>query len=131
MRFHVSPYPCKCLCPNVSEIRATVVHYPNIFGGGIGWVEFIQVSMATAQEFISKTAAPTDRPIDSLDAGELPPPKPLRNTLERLADLDDETVFVQFNDRAPQHLYLKLDDRGYQYETLETDQQVVTVIWRE
>jgi hypothetical protein len=39
-------------------------------------------------------------------------------------------VLVQRNDRAPQHLYPQLDDRGYTYETIEGDEQVVTVIWR-
>ena len=65
-----------------------------------------------------------------LDARELPPPKPLRETLERLEALEDETVLVQFNDRVPQHLYPRLTDRGYTFETLNDD-VVVTAIWRE
>jgi uncharacterized protein (DUF2249 family) len=75
------------------------------------------------------TDAPTDRPRETLDARDLPPPQPLQTTLELLADLPSETVLVQRNDRAPQHLYPKLDDRGYQYETLERDGEVVTVVW--
>jgi hypothetical protein len=42
---------------------------------------------------------------------------------------DDRTALVQLNDRPPQHLYPKLDDRGYDYETLERDGATVTVIW--
>jgi uncharacterized protein (DUF2249 family) len=66
----------------------------------------------------------------TLDVRELPPPQPLQTTLERLSELDDDTVLVQLNDRAPQHLYPKLDDRGYAYETVESDGAVVTAIWR-
>lgn len=72
-----------------------------------------------------------DRPRERLDVRALPPPEPLRRTLERLAELDDEVVLVQVNDRAPQHLYPMLEERGYAYETAETDDGVVTVIWRE
>jgi len=86
--------------------------------------------MPEIASYVEEVGAPTDRPIETLDARELPPPQPLKNTLERLADLDDEVVLVQRNDRAPQHLYPQLDDRGYTYETIEGDEQVVTVIWR-
>jgi len=37
---------------------------------------------------------------------------------------------VQVNDRAPQHLYPRLEERGYSYDTVETDEGVVTVVWR-
>lgn len=78
---------------------------------------------------ITETAAPRDRPRETLDARDLPPPQPLQNTLERLAELDAGTVLVQRNDRAPQHLYPKLSDRGYEYESVEGDDVVTTVIW--
>jgi TusA-related sulfurtransferase len=87
--------------------------------------------MVDVPDVVAETAAPTDRSWETLDARELPPPQPLQNTLERLTDLDDDTLLVQLNDRAPQHLYPKLDDRGYAYETIEADAVVVTVIWRE
>ncbi|AUV83986.1 hypothetical protein C2R22_13200 [Salinigranum rubrum] len=86
--------------------------------------------MIDAPAIISKTSAPDNHPWETLDARDLPPPQPLQNTLERLADLDTGTVLVQLNDRAPQHLYPKLTDRGYEYETLEMDGIVATVIWR-
>ena len=79
---------------------------------------------------LSETAAPADRPTETLDARELPPPQPLVNTLERLAELDDSVVLVQRNDRVPQHLFPKLDDRGYEYETVELETEVLTAIWR-
>ena len=84
----------------------------------------------TARLAVDATDAPPEAPRDRLDARDLGPPKPLKNTLERLAELDDETVLIQLNDRAPQHLYPKLDDRGYEYGTVELDAAVVTVIWR-
>ncbi|UTF52204.1 DUF2249 domain-containing protein [Natronosalvus rutilus] len=83
------------------------------------------------ESVVERTAAPQDRPRTVLDVRSLGPPAPLVNTLERLAELPDDTVLIQRNDRAPQFLYLKLEDRGYTYETLETDDEVVTIIWRE
>ncbi len=57
------------------------------------------------------------------------PPESLRQTLELPADLPREAVFIQYNDRAPQFLFPKFVDRGYMYDTVETDESVVTVIW--
>lgn len=87
--------------------------------------------MARKTSVLEETAAPTDRPIETLDVAALGPPEPLRQTLELLADLPDETVLVQHNDRVPQFLFPKLDDRGYAHDTIETDDGVVTVIWAE
>jgi TusA-related sulfurtransferase len=83
-----------------------------------------------AQQFIEETNAPADEPIEQLDVRDLGPPKPLSKTLERLAEMDGG-VLVQLNDRAPQHLYPKLADRGYRYETRKTDEMTVTVIWKD
>ncbi|QZX99378.1 DUF2249 domain-containing protein [Halobaculum rubrum] len=94
------------------------------------WHRGSDVTDATTEtSLIEGTGAPTDRPRETLDARDLPPPEPLQNTLERLAEIDAETVLVQRNDRAPQHLYPKLSDRGYEYETIERDGVVTTVIW--
>jgi uncharacterized protein (DUF2249 family) len=87
--------------------------------------------MVDVNAILADTAAPSDRLRETLDARELPPPQPLKNTLELLADLDEETLLVQRNDRAPQHLYPKLEDRGYEYETVDDGDEVVTVVWRE
>jgi uncharacterized protein (DUF2249 family) len=81
------------------------------------------------RELLAATDAPTDAPTELLDVRSLGPPKPLKNTLETLPELDDDVVLVQRNDRAPQHLYPKLEDRGYEYETVERSQETVTVIW--
>lgn len=84
-------------------------------------------------------AVPRDRPVEVLDVRELGPPGPLKETLELLTELPAETVLVQLNDRAPQFLYPKLDDRGYAYVTetdphptflgVQTDGAVVSAIW--
>jgi hypothetical protein len=76
---------------------------------------------------VEETDAPEQRR-EELDVRQLGPPKPLSKTLERLTELE-ERILVQLNDRAPQNLYPKLDDRGYAYETFEADDAVVTVIW--
>jgi uncharacterized protein (DUF2249 family) len=62
---------------------------------------------------------PPDAAVETLDVRDLGPPEPLKETLERLVDCDDGTVLVQVNDRAPRHLYPKLTDRGYEYETID------------
>lgn len=80
---------------------------------------------------IAETNAPEDRSIERLDVRDLGPPEPLRRTLELLAGLPDETVLVQRNDRAPQFLYPKLGDRDYRYETVEREDTVLTVIWKQ
>ena len=86
--------------------------------------------MPETDDLLTETSAPIDRPRETLDARELPPPQPLRNTLERLTELNEETVLVQLNDRAPQHLYPRLAGRGYVYDTVERENVVLTVIWR-
>ena len=83
-----------------------------------------------ATSALERTGAPSDRPREVFDARRLPPPQPLQRTLERLTELADDVVLLQRNDRAPQHLYPLLDDRGYAHETVEVDGEVVTAIWR-
>lgn len=105
--------------------------WTNMFGTTVGASRGERSPMGSnATRVLAETAAPTDAPVERLDVRSLGPPKPLTNTLETLADLADDAVLVQDNDRAPQHLYPKLDDRGYAYETVETDDATVTVIWR-
>ncbi len=77
----------------------------------------------------NETDAPLDRGTVELDVRALGPPKPLTETLERLETLDEE-VLIQRNDRAPQHLYPKLEDRGYDYETVTDDDVTITAIWQ-
>ncbi|MFB1063988.1 hypothetical protein CP556_19770 [Natrinema sp. CBA1119] len=86
--------------------------------------------MSTIAAIVDGTDAPSDRPRETIDVRSLGPPEPLKRTLETLAELPAETVLVQRNDRVPQFLFPKLDDRGYTYEPVERDDDVVTVIWR-
>ncbi|QLG47650.1 DUF2249 domain-containing protein [Natrinema halophilum] len=86
--------------------------------------------MSSTASIVDHTSAPSDQPRETIDVRSLGPPQPLARTLETLAELPAETVLVQRNDRVPQFLFPKLDDRGYAYETVERDEEVVTVIWR-
>jgi hypothetical protein len=80
---------------------------------------------------LAATDAPTDRPRELLDVRAAGPPDPMVATLETLPELPAEALLVQVNDRVPQHLYPKLDDRGYAYATVECGDAVVTGIWRD
>ncbi|MGK2229977.1 MAG: TusA-related sulfurtransferase [Methanobacteriota archaeon] len=82
------------------------------------------------ESYLGTDGVPEDAPFERIDAVELPPPEPLTKTLETLAELDDRTVLVQSNDRAPQHLYPKLEERGYDYVTHDESDRTVTVIWK-
>jgi len=100
-----------------------------MFGVTPLWAGVLPAGMSfTAEHILDGTDAPDDGPVQQLDVRNLGPPKPLAETLETLADME-VGVLVQLNDRAPQHLYPKLADRGYEYETVETDEATVTVIW--
>jgi uncharacterized protein (DUF2249 family) len=85
------------------------------------------VELAVAE----RTDAPTSGETVSLDVRNLGPPKPLRETLERVETLGDGDVLVQYNDRTPQFLFPRLEDRGFAYAAVETDatDAVVTAIW--
>jgi uncharacterized protein (DUF2249 family) len=85
--------------------------------------------MSSVDSILTETAAPTTQVHEVLDVRDLSPPEPLKQTLETLTDLDDGVV-VQVNDRVPQHLFPRLDDRGFDYEAVERDDRVVTAIWR-
>ncbi|MFC7082219.1 DUF2249 domain-containing protein [Halorussus caseinilyticus] len=84
-----------------------------------------------AERAVERTDAPPDQSREVLDVRELGPPEPLTRTLETLAALPDGTVLVQANDRAPQHLYPKLADRGYEFETVTDESVTLTAIWSE
>ncbi|SDR42387.1 DUF2249 domain-containing protein [Natronobacterium texcoconense] len=85
--------------------------------------------MQSHRSVVERTDAPTDHPRETIDVRTLGPPEPLKTTLETLVDLSDETVLVQRNDRVPQFLFPKLEDRGYAHDTVELEDEVVTVIW--
>jgi hypothetical protein len=103
-----------------------------VFGRTLWAAGAVGVDMATTTDWhahLSETPVPLDRERELLDVRELGPPNPLVQTLETLPDLANDVVLVQVNDRAPQHLHPKLDDRGYEYATVEADDAVVTGIW--
>jgi TusA-related sulfurtransferase len=105
----------------------------NVFGGTVAGVAAEYTNMAATTDWaaeLAATDAPTDRPRELLDVRTAGPPDPMVETLETLPELPAETLLVQVNDRAPQHLYPKLDDRGYRYATVERGDAVVTGIWR-
>ena len=86
---------------------------------------------AVERAVTERTDAPTGGKTVSLDVRNLGPPKPLRETLERVETLGDEDVLVQYNDRTPQFLFPRLEDRGFAYAEVETDatDAAVTAIW--
>lgn len=92
--------------------------------------ETMSIEDAPIDRWLDTLGSPTENEVEFVDARELPPPEPLSTTLELLPKLDDDVTLVQLNDRAPQFLYPKLDDRGYTYETVDADEGVVTAIWR-
>ena len=86
---------------------------------------------AVERAVAERTDAPTDGETVSLNVRNLGPPKPLRKTLKRVETLGDGNVLVQYNDRTPQFLFPRLEDRGFAYAVVETDatDAVVTAIW--
>jgi hypothetical protein len=100
-----------------------------MFGIGYVYIDPFNHSMDPGM-YLAEIDVDSDRSVDFLDARDLPPPEPLQQTMNRLAELDDATVFIQLNDRVPKLLFPKLDDRGIDYETTETDEGVVTAMWR-
>ena len=87
---------------------------------------------ATVERAVTeRTGAPTEGEVVALDVRNLGPPKPLRETLERVEALGDGDVLVQYNDRTPQFLFPRLEERGFAYAAVETDatDAVVTAIW--
>jgi uncharacterized protein (DUF2249 family) len=85
--------------------------------------------MSTVVDAVARTEAPTDRPTRTIDVRRAGPPEPLVETLETLAELDERTVLVQRNDRVPRHLFPKLEERGYAYDTVEAGGETVTAVW--
>jgi len=87
--------------------------------------------MSGVESLLAETGAPPTDRHELLDVRDLPPPEPLKRTLEMLGELDADGVVVQVNDRVPQHLFPRLDDRGFAYDTVEQEDRVVTAIWIE
>jgi len=73
---------------------------------------------------------PEDRRVVIVDVRDLPPPEPLTETMDALADLGPDELLVQMNDRVPQHLFPRLEDHGVEVEYVETDDGAMAAIWR-
>lgn len=98
--------------------------------GGKRWPTRSETGSVQPTDVLDREPVP-DRPhSETLDVRELPPPKPLQETLETLADLDEDAVLIQVNDRTPQHLFPKLEDRGFEFESTG-DGPVYTAIWKQ
>ena len=82
-----------------------------------------------AKDVLDRERVPEREHVEELDVRDLPPPKPLQETLETLERLGDDAVLVQTNDRTPKHLFPKLDERGYAYESAG-DGPAYTAIWK-
>jgi len=81
------------------------------------------------EDILDSETVPERSQTERLDVRELPPPKPLQETLETISTLEDEAILIQINDRTPQHLLPKLEDRGFSYESAGDD-PVYTAIWK-
>lgn len=92
--------------------------------------ETMSIEDAPIGRWLDALDSPAGNGTEFVDARDLPPPEPLTTTLELLPELEDDVTLVQLNDRTPQFLYPKLDDRGYVYETTEVEAGVMTAIWR-
>ncbi len=87
--------------------------------------ETVDASLSAFDESV-----PADREHMVVDVATAPPPKPLTRTLRALAELGDDEVLLQVNDREPTHLYPKLDERGVAYATVEREGTTLTAIWK-
>lgn len=87
--------------------------------------------MMETERYLDLVDDPDVVDVETLEAADLPPPEPLTKTLEVLSKMSEDTALVQYNDRRPRHLYPKLEERGYEYETRSDEEEdVVTVIWK-
>ncbi len=110
--------------------------WPNMFGKTVGPVTAKREHMTanhqpTAQTaaLISETDAPDDAPMERLDVQSLGPPKPLKQTLERLAELNDDTILAS-STTAPRSISTRNSRTEATTESVETDDATVTIIWR-
>lgn len=71
---------------------------------------------------------PVGTPTEQLEVRGGGPPGLLNETLEKLSELDEDTLLIQLNDRVLQHLYPVLTDPGYEFGTVERDDATRTAI---
>ena len=86
--------------------------------------------MAATSDILGEVPdVPPASTVVELDVRDLPPPEPMTETLERLAAMDEDGVLLQRNDRAPEFLFPKLRERGFEFGTVEAEESVYTAIW--
>ncbi len=68
-----------------------------------------------------------DEAVVVLDVRDLEPPEPMVQTLEALASLPRGKTLVQINQRVPQFLLPKLEERGFTYEIREQSPSLVRI----
>jgi uncharacterized protein (DUF2249 family) len=115
------------VAPKVPKTETPVA---NVFGTNATADVAERTGMSGAESILAETDAPSTTEHELLDVRDLPPPEPLKRTLETLAELDGG-VLLQVNDRVPQHLFPRLDERGFAYDAVEREDGVVTAIWAE
>ena len=81
-----------------------------------------------ASTVLDRDGVPNREHVETLDVRDLPPPKPLQETLETLEGMGEDAVLVQTNDRTPKHLLPKLEERGYAFESVGED-PAYTAMW--
>jgi len=87
------------------------------------------MDMENVVTYLSQTDAPTHLPCETVDVRDHPPAQSRRTTLNQLVDVED-TVVVQIDERRPAELRSDLEERGYQWQSLDAGEYVVTVIWK-
>jgi TusA-related sulfurtransferase len=85
----------------------------------------------------SKTEQTKDNPksegtdykkVIEINVRELAPPEPMIKILEKLSEVDEETVLVVHHHREPAMLYPKLEERGYNAMTSKIEEDYYKVI---
>lgn len=66
--------------------------------------------------------------IIELDVRELPPPEPMMKILEKLNEIDENTILLVHHHREPLMLYPKLEERGFQAITYKINPDYFKVI---
>ncbi len=63
-----------------------------------------------------------------INVRELAPPEPMMRVLEKLSEVDDETVLIVHHHREPAMLYPKLEERGYTATTNKIEENYYKVV---
>lgn len=116
------------LRPNIFALMATQIS-SNMLGATVDrWNP--QSLLVQYDGLFEDDDVPNEGELTEVDVRDLAPPKPLQETLETLGSMDDDGVLVQVNDRVPQHLFPKLEERGYAHKSTGDD-PVYTAIWQQ